>query len=114
LPAPTLYPATVEVDFTEIPLDRCNPALDGLFVSHQGAIDLVRGMRRTEHDYQVQAIQLESEKNVCQFDLKQTKAELDHTSDDKTWAWVGKLGVAGIVVGAVVAGVAIIYHAVKP
>lgn len=109
-PAPNSDPMLA--DFSEIPAERCQPMLDGLYVSHESATELVRGMRRVEHDYQVQAIHLESEKNVCQFDLRQTKEDLAHADDDRKWALVGKLGVAGIVIGAVVAGVAIIYGAV--
>ncbi len=109
--APVVSP--VQVDFSDIPAERCSPSLDGLFVSHQGAIELVRGMRRADHDYQVKIIELDAAKSVCQFDLRQTKEELAHTDDDRKWALVGRIGVAGAVVGAIVAGVAIIYQAVK-
>lgn len=106
-------PATTEVDFAEIAPDRCSPALDGLFVSHAGAIDLVRGMRRAEHDHQVKIIRLEADNRVCAFALRSTQEELAHTDTDRKWALVGKLLVIGDAVAIGAAGAFGLYELFK-
>lgn len=113
LAPPVTYPATMEVDFTEIPPERCSPVLDGLFVSHDGATDLVRGMRRAERDCAVRVLEADRDMHIAQFERDALKREIEQQDSNRSWALVGKLGVAGIVIGSIVAGVAIIYQAVR-
>jgi len=105
------YPATMEVDFGEIPITRCDPPLDGLFVSHAGALDLVRGMRKVEHDYQVQAIHQESATRICETKLEASERELKEQSGERAWALIGKISVGTVGVGVVVGAIVVIANA---
>lgn len=104
---PVRYASTMPVDFDEIPFDRCQPALEGMFLSHEGAIDLVRGMRKVERDYQVQLINQETQLRVCQTKFEASQEELAQNEANKTWAAVGKIG-TGVVTAIVVTGTVVL------
>lgn len=108
-------PSSLEVaDFGDIPLSRCTPALVGLFVSHGAADDLARGIRRDEKACALAGIEATKRADIAEAKQRAAEDELHALDPMRTWALIGKLSVAGIVVGAIVAGIAVIYQAVRP
>jgi hypothetical protein len=110
---PTLYPATLPVDFIEIPIDRCSPPIDGLYMSHAAAVDLVKGIRHIEHDATLKVLDVDRDLNLCRYELKGFKEELAKDDGNRTWALIGKLGLAGVIVGALVGGAIAIINSVR-
>ena len=69
--SPVVAAASVPADFSEIPTDRCSPALDGLYVSYDGANDLIRAFRRQEADCQVKVIDAEARADIANARCKE-------------------------------------------
>lgn len=95
---PASQPATMEVDFSDIPLSRCHPALRGMFVSYAGADALLR-----DHDHEVTECRKRTIDAEAQRDVERTKTR--SSESDRQWAAWGKVGAVVVGVLVIVAGV---------
>lgn len=96
LAAPTLYPATMAVQWDCVDQDARE--------------DLVRGVARIEHDSALAVIDARAAQQAAE--ARQRQAHLDADSN-RAWAWVGKFGIVGMVVIGVVGGVFAISSALR-
>ncbi len=92
--APQTYPATLAVAWDCVDADA--------------QADLVRGIERTERDAALRVIEAEKNEGLAKAQLQ--KAQIDAESN-KAWSLIGKFGVVGIAIGAVVGGVLAIANA---
>lgn len=106
------YSATLPVsgldDFSEIPDERCDPPLVGLFMTHRAALELVRGVKLRLRDCELRLIAVEGERDIMAERARSLAEESSELAPLRAWALVGKIGVGvGIlsVVAAIVATV---------
>lgn len=112
-PVASSMPIAYDDDFLDIPRGRCSPELDGFFVSRDGAIDMVRGIRRIERDYKISIIHKDTEINICQSKLEAARQEMAIDNSQKAWSLIGKLSTAGIASALVVGGFIAAYNAIN-
>ncbi len=68
---PVAYSATMPVDFSEIPADRCSPPLDGLYLSYEGANDLIRAYRKQDTACEMAKIDLTQRAEIAEVRCKE-------------------------------------------
>jgi len=90
---PVAAAASLPADFTEIAPDRCSPALDGLFVSYDGANDLIRSYRRQDAACESRVIDADVKREIAEARCKECVAA-------KNWSIWGP--VAGFMTGVAI------------
>lgn len=111
-----LPPAPGLDDFTEIPVERCDPPLIGLYATHRALQLAEKGMQRMRHKAAVDVIDARAETKVCRLELGSANLQLAEQSANRVWALIGKtaLGVAiAATVAAIVAGAFAIWGALQ-
>jgi len=94
---PMVASASLPADFTEIPEGRCSPALDGLFVSYDGANDLIRAFRRQDTDCKIQVIDAHAERDIARARCRECESAKQWSIIAPILSFVGGMLITGAV-----------------
>lgn len=108
LPVPSLD------DFAEIPVERCDPPLIGLYATHRAVQKTEQNMRRVLDAEKRTTIEARAETKVCRLELNSANLQLAEHEATKVWAMIGKVGIGVTLVAVIVAGVVLVKSVVAP